>query len=156
MTKTIFLLLLLYCSSNCFAQYYVDIDYYIELEDRFITVTDTLYCDDTNEANEQAFSLFMQSVSNYDCDYLMILYNSKEEKYSLKLPYNYHIYCENGDVKLFTRYSLERLHKRLKDDYWGRTITRLKGISKKKKTRKEVKSRKTQKVDNVFEPVRYF
>lgn len=149
-------MLLLYWSSNCFAQYYVDIDYYIELEDRFITVTDTLYCDDTNEANEQAFSLFMQSVSNYDCDYLMILYNSKEEKYSLKLPYNYHIYCENGDVKLFTRYSLERLRKRLKDDYWGRTITRLKGISKKKKTRKEVKSRKTQKVDNVFEPVRYF
>lgn len=146
MNKIILFLLLLFFSKFSFAQYYVDIHYYIEQEDRFITVTDTIHTDSSREANELSFSLFLHSIADYDCDYLNILYKSKDEKATLMLPYSYRIYCDDGNIELMSRYTINRLLERLKNDYWGRTLCRLKGLSKKKKDKTHKETRKKRKI----------
>lgn len=160
MIKIYVSLLFFFVTYCCHAQYYVDVQYYIEIEDRFVTVTDTLNTDLVTEANDLAFSIFLHAVADYDCAYLSILYSSKEEKLSLMLPFHYRIYNDDCEIEILSRYTIKRLLSRLKDDYWGQNISRLKGLDKQKKHKSKKSSnkkrpRKSRPEERKFEPVPY-
>ena len=122
-----FIIVLLFAliSFSCYSQYIVAITFYLESIDDYIVKYDTINANNDIEANNCAFRIFLHNIADYDSDYLNILYRSYSEKSNILMPYDFGILKDNTFIKINKRYSIDRLLKRTRDDYWSKTYYRL-------------------------------